>query len=135
MPIRTCFFWLLSAVLLLAGCSTDRDVAPLDAQLQGSWRWVQTTGGIAGVRLTPANTGYQEEIRFESNGSFYRLRDGKVIDSDTYSLFFTSAPADNRTPNLIRYGKNSLGQSFEITENRLTLYDEAADGYISQYER
>jgi hypothetical protein len=62
--------------MMMLGCSsygTDPDTAAV----AGSWRWLSSTGGIAGRTYTPASEGYSVTFKFEG-GNVTGLRNDSV---------------------------------------------------------
>lgn len=68
---------------LLAACGTDDPTGP--GQLfTGSWVWVESVGGIAGLRRTPAAEGLA--IRLDYDGRTVRaFRNGALVSEAGYS--------------------------------------------------
>jgi len=47
-----------------SGCEVST-ILPAEGPLVGEWSWVEATGGIAGVTITPASTGQTIVLRFD----------------------------------------------------------------------
>lgn len=58
---------LLLTWALVAGCS-DREPSTDAASILGPWRWVGSFGGIAGIRPTPDDEGYERIFYFHRDG-------------------------------------------------------------------
>ena len=52
--------------VLLAACRSA-GTEPNDDRLHGEWEWVGSSGGIAGVTVTPATEGYTVRFGFSGN--------------------------------------------------------------------
>nr|BCX01112.1 MAG: hypothetical protein KatS3mg041_1158 [Bacteroidota bacterium] len=126
---------LLGVLLLLsAGCGT---VGPLERRLEGSWEWVQSTGGIAGLHLTPQSEGYVQQLVFRTNGELEIWRSGKRLSLLRYRIehkptMLSPEPADVlvydepfRPEQLIRWGRGDT----------LYLIDVCFDCYVHTYVR
>ena len=61
-----------AALLLLAGAvavgCTNREPSADSTSIHGPWRWVGSSGGIAGIRPTPDAEGYERILYFHRNG-------------------------------------------------------------------
>ena len=56
-------FLLVFAALFAFSCSKEEVVATqANSSLAGEWRWVSSTGGIAGKTYTPASEGYERKL-------------------------------------------------------------------------
>ena len=71
---------LLVLSVLVTACSK-----PENKELAGTWRWTSTTGGIAGVHLTPETEGFEAEFVFKGN-QFTFYKDGKKVTSGAYRV-------------------------------------------------
>ena len=71
---------LLVLTVLVTACSK-----PEKEELIGTWRWTSTTGGIAGVHLTPETEGFEAEFVFKGN-QFTFYKDGKRVTSGMYRI-------------------------------------------------
>ena len=118
------------AVILLAVLATACS-KPEKKVLAGTWRWVATTGGIAGVFYTPESEGFEAEIVFKgSQFTFYK--DGEKITSGTYHI-------DYDVDETIYTNKGEKDEPFyswfnirfNLTEGQCKKMSEATDGKIS----
>lgn len=75
---------LLFCLILVAGCRSA-SVAPDVDRLSGRWRWVESTGGIAGFRYTPADQNYSVELRFAGN-QVTALRNDSVKTTSSFTI-------------------------------------------------
>lgn len=118
------------AVILLAVLATACS-KPEKKVLAGTWRWVATTGGIAGVFYTPESEGFEAEIVFKgSQFTFYK--DGEKITSGTYHIDYDV----DETMYTNKGEKDEPFYSwfnirFNLTEGQCKKMSEATDGKIS----
>ena len=75
---------LLALVVLLACKSMTGEGDGAD-RLEGSWRWVSSSGGFAGNRITPATAGFNVQFRFSGN-QVTVLRNDSIRGTSTYTL-------------------------------------------------
>ncbi len=65
----------VALAVLLTACSDP--VAPDTAKwVFGSWLWVESTGGIAGITITPDTVGYGQQLVLTSDGELSLYRTG-----------------------------------------------------------
>ncbi len=63
----------LALAALLTACSDP--VAPDTAKwVFGSWLWVESTGGIAGITLTPESEGHGQQLVLDADGDLFLYR-------------------------------------------------------------
>jgi hypothetical protein len=75
---------LLLVCVVLAGCRSA-SVEPSADRLSGTWRWIESTGGIGGFRYTPASLNYNVELRIAGN-QVTAVRNDSVIATSTITL-------------------------------------------------
>ena len=111
-------------VLLATACSK-----PENKELTGTWRWTSTTGGIAGVHLTPETEGFEAEFVFKGN-QFTFYKDGKKVTSGMYRI-------DYDVDETYYIGKGEGDKPFysrfrfHISEAQVKKISEATNGTIS----
>ena len=90
-----------------------------------TWDWVQSRGGIAGVTLTPASTGYTQRAIYRSDGKYELYRNDSLIQSTTYSI---SQKEINGAPqSVIAYADQSIPQVLQLRSDTLELVDQCTD--------
>ena len=137
---RTACRWMRASVLLvlvagLGGCSssTDSDSDPLI----GDWAWVRSTGGIAGLTLTPASEGYTVVLRFSSDGRAEWWRDGVLTQGTTYQA--TRQASSGAETWAVTYAVPLSGFAAQTatfpSASELVLTDPCCDGFVFEFER
>src|ERR687897_3696200 len=81
MGLRTLILALLA---LSVGCRSA-SVEPAVDRLSGTWRWLESSGGIAGFRYTPASLNYNVELRF-AGAQVTALRNDSVKSTSTFTI-------------------------------------------------
>lgn len=66
--------------------SGDNIQLPPSPSLFGNWNWVESFGGIAGHKITPATQGYTVKYTFLLYGDFEEYRDNKPFVKSRYSV-------------------------------------------------
>ena len=82
---------LLSTVVFMAiliwGCAKDNNnTTVLKARLAGNWQWELSSGGFAGVTITPQSCKCTERLEIRADGSGARYRNDTIIQSFLYEL-------------------------------------------------
>lgn len=129
-------FLLVFAVLFTFSCTKEEVVATeASSSLAGEWRWVSSTGGIAGKTYTPTSEGYERKLVLTSDFKFSRYKDAVLEKSGTYEI--TQAKSIYKTE-LVDFIKFSDGTSLVImnqSANELSLSDNFYDGFGEVYQR
>ncbi len=121
------------AVVGATGCGDP--VAPTTVELlEGSWTWVESSGGITGGTLTPASTGETMTLRFLGADSVELTRNGDLAGATTYQLFLY----DDGGSTVIEYAQSLFGfasQGVYVGEEELILRDGCCDGFVYRFQR
>ncbi|GAB2607976.1 hypothetical protein GCM10027035_00240 [Emticicia sediminis] len=129
-------FLLVFAALFTFSCTKEEVVATEESSsLAGEWRWVSSTGGIAGTTTTPASTGYERKLILTSDLKYSRFKNSSLEKSGTYEI--TKAKSIYKTE-LVDFIKFSDGTSLVImnqSANELSLADNFYDGFGEVYQR
>jgi hypothetical protein len=125
--------------LFLTGCEKQDSVNAVDAELTGTWKLDAIIYGLSQIRVEGDSLPYTETLTFAANGDYTISRDGKLTEAgEAYTGKNTSGLAADRA---IFYKKNNTYQPYEMTENRLSMYQRAdqgsviADGSTYEYVR
>ncbi len=112
-----------------------RDTGDSSVLLKGTWTWVQTTGGFAGVTETPASTGTTKEVVFYGTNSYRFSVNGVTTSHGTYTIAQafcihtqTFKPEIHFTNALIM---NLMVENISFTS--LELSEDVADGFLYRY--
>ncbi len=126
--------FLLVLVVVLLGASCD-DHTPVPNSIIGKWNWISSTGGIAGSTYTPQNTGESIRLEFSSDSMYSQYLNDSLLYRCAFSIIQSESIYNNELTQMIEC-TGFLRRSFSFDlEGNLLLSDEAADGYIRQYER
>jgi hypothetical protein len=125
-----------SMICLAFGCSKQTAFSVSEAQLYGSWNWVQTDGGIAyNVHETPASTGKNKLLEFRKNNTCVITINGRVTASGIYQLKTVTSIYDGKEKQLIEFADLPENLILGVTGTTLTLADNAYDGLTSIYQK
>ena len=118
---------------------TVPDTDDLPQALFGTWSWIRSTGGIAGVTQTPQTEGYTRTLTFTAPNQVTMARDGVVEVTTTFEFV---PLVDNgsvvRSAQLV-YAEPLTGwdeQWVELTDpDHLVLTDPCCDGFTYEWSR
>lgn len=127
------------AALFLTSCEKHDSVNAVDTQLTGTWKLDAIIYGLSQHRVEGDSLPYTETLTFATNGDYTISRDGKLTEAgEAYTGKNTSGLAADRA---VFYKKDTTYQTYEVAENRLSLYQRAdqgsviADGSTYEYVR
>ncbi|TRZ41585.1 hypothetical protein [Robertkochia solimangrovi] len=113
----------------ILACSTTDD----SPQLNGTWIWTRTTGGIAGLDQTPESTDNIQKLEITSENITYFVN-GEKTNTTPYTLEVrTSGIYQKEVPMLIFENGNQL--IYALNKDTLTLTDDLVDGFMHSYTR
>ncbi len=134
---------LAAGLFTAAACNSS----PTDVgrAVEGSWVWVESSGGIAGWTLTPGSEGYSVRLEFADDSTVHAFRNDSLITTSRARLM----------ERLIQYA--GPGREYEVdfdpplralvfssmaqhivqspSPDRLTFEDPCCDGYVHVFER
>ena len=127
-------------ILIVTSCGKNKAtedviVHPIPNVLS-DWSWLNSSGGIAGVYLTPESTGYTQRLEFWQDSTARMYRGDTLWWIDTFTVEIRKWIADNTAvPMLVYKHGHSVDQYFNISQNgdTLYLYDNVVDGFSHEY--
>jgi len=138
------YFVVLMCCLLLASCAVS-DNTPNEepntgqvASLSGNWRWVRSTGSIAGITVTPENSGKTMEITFTADNIFNKYVDNQLVYTSPFELGQKDSTIQFTTLALFE----SVGLGFDhqveqefriVADNTLLLIDPCCDNFTFEF--
>ena len=81
---------IFTLTLIFTGCKDDSSTPY--GQIYGAWQWVESTGGIAGLQLTPGTEGYDMMLVFNRNGTYKRIVADTVFSEVSWPLCLSDSP-------------------------------------------
>ena len=128
------YFFILLLYFLLTSC---KDEAPEGYSVNGKWIWVRTTGGIAGISLTPETEGYTQTIEISPENNFIVYRNGGVYDEGEFKIVKGKSIYRIGDVDLIKANSKILEPqilvSFAFKADTLFLYEECYDCFNYVY--
>ena len=122
---------MITVILLVLSVLATACNKPEMHNLEGTWQWTRTSGGIAGVNYTPESEGFNAEIVFKGS-HFTFFKDGEKVVSGTYNI-------DNDVDETMYTNKGGKDEPFyswfhirfNLTDAQCKKISEATDGKIS----
>ncbi|WPR71344.1 hypothetical protein SLW70_15630 [Flavobacterium sp. NG2] len=122
--------FLLIGIFIIC-CSSDKNI-PDHHSLLGNWNWIESTGGFAGVTLTPESTGNTIILQI-SNTTIKKYVNGKLESELKYTIEIGPSIFGDKKPMIVY--ENDSKSSFELVDNQLILNEECNDCFQSKYLR
>lgn len=134
--IYSLVIWLIS----ISGCNTNYE--PVDhiiynsdeEKIIGTWNWVRTTGGIAGVDITPQSTGNTAKNVFNDTKVESFVNDSLVY-SLNYRLGYDITILSLDSMSVLYIGDNQVFAYHFDDVNTLFLSENLVDGFNLEYKR
>jgi hypothetical protein len=105
-----------------------------EEEIVGTWEWVRSVGGIAGIEETPQSTGQSRSVVFDEYGNSTFYRNSTVGNSSSYTLGMAlTIFSVDLVP--VVYLNAQLTFAYSIEGNTLILNDNHVDGFRSEYSR
>jgi hypothetical protein len=121
----------------LVGCKKD-DQSPTftSKEIFGTWRWVQSSGGIAGFTYTPANAGYSQSLQFNRDSTYVVLRNDTVLDNGRFTIKKERTMYGEQPLPVLYLQDSQLSETIlQLTPDSLALAQNCYDCFASQYVR
>ncbi len=134
--MKTKIILLLFLLTFCFSCNSNESsiVESNNSNLTGKWQWNKSTGGIAGLTLTPLSTNKNVVLDISLNKIKF-IENGILIYDKGYNIE-TQQSIFGGQKQLIIYETNfSIKHSFEVSNNKLILNDECYDCYSSEYSK
>ena len=131
------FIMIVIGYLLFISCffSIESKYSSDEERIIGTWNWIKTTGGIAGIEDTPQSTGQTRTIVFDNEQivKFY------VNDSLTKEGVYRLGLAEtifHKDPEPVLFIDDSLWYAYSFpNDNKLILQENIYDGFVHEYRR
>lgn len=118
--------------LLMYGCGLQTDSA---SDLTGEWTWVQTSGGIYGIMMTPESEGYSRTLYITKTITYSIVRDDnhEVLRQGMYR--FTTVRTGGSEEQAIRFDSSDIITLYRISNDTLFLDPYCNDCFHDIYIR
>jgi len=128
--------YLFGAVLLIALTGCNDDPNPAENSIIGKWRWVSSTGGIAGVTITPASEGHTMFIEFTEDSTYRKYVADTLQFEVLYSITEGQSIFSTEPVPMIDFGPQRIKQAIlELESNKLFLAEDCFDCFGHTFSR
>ncbi len=128
---RVLIFYTFLICLLFSSCHEDVTI-DFAKQIQGSWDWEKSVGGIGGWTLSPQTEHYTKTLIINAN-TVKEYRDEQLIFLSPYQLKIDSNSTDRYY--YLEFTNGPANQIIWFEDQHLMLYDLISDGYGHRYSR
>ncbi len=131
--LKSIGFVVLVVLFLIVGCK-ESDLSTGN-MLQNQWQWVQTSGGIGGVVLTPTSEGYNQALDFTEDGTYIRYMNNAIAESGSYRIVKKESILDHQVYDTVIFEAGIPMSILTLTDHQLILREEVWDGFTDTYRR
>ncbi|MEO6149170.1 MAG: hypothetical protein ABIN95_10500 [Mucilaginibacter sp.] len=111
---------------------TNNGVDP--EKIYGKWNWVNSTGGIAGLTITPKTAGYEASVEYKRSKSVYYYRNDTLKSQAKFSITKGNTIFSTKQAYIIKYTPDGMDHVImKVTKDTLVLADNANDGFTILY--
>lgn len=128
--MKKIFLYFALFIAGIYGCDTGVET---QEDIYGSWNWIRTTGGFAGVSLTPQSEGYTMKAVFSRGNSASFYKNDSLIWTSKFTVNKEKTIFSEEEMSVIHYESTRLPQAISIKGDTLTLSDNAYDGFNMSY--
>lgn len=124
---------LLFSFILFISCSDD---VLKTNEIMGTWNWISSSGGIAGVTYTPESTGENIILEFTPDSIYREYRNDTLIIETGFRIILSKSIYSQDSTKMIELESGVFNRSYVFdSPNDLILRDEMYDGFSSHYRR
>ncbi|CAH0996877.1 hypothetical protein EMA8858_03012 [Emticicia aquatica] len=131
--MKNLIFLLIVSSSIMFSCTKEDVVA--DNSITGEWRWVTSTGGIAGTTITPSSAGFERKLVFTSDLKFSRYKDNILEKSGTFEITQAKSIYKTDLADFIKFNDNTSSVILSQKADELILADNLSDGFVETYQR
>ncbi|MER0440815.1 hypothetical protein [Emticicia sp. W12TSBA100-4] len=130
-------FLFIISVLFAFSCTKEEVSATKESTsgLVGEWRWVSSTGGIAGKTITPTSAGYERKLVLTADLKFSRYKDNTLESSGTYQITQGKSIYKAEQVDFIKFSDGASLVIMSQSASELSLADNFYDGFGEVYQR
>lgn len=121
---------LLVLIGLAVWCCTEKDEVPVTG-IVGTWNWISSTGGIAGVTETPESTG-NKIVLVISMDSIKTYINGVLSSESKYTIETKESLLFGEPREMIIY-EDGFRKMIDRSGSHLALIDDCYDCFTSEY--
>lgn len=125
--------YLLSLSILILVISCDKECGDANiSELRGDWEWIESTGGFAGITITPETEMATQSLKINKT-HYEAYRNDSLMFRSEYDIVIT--PDSSWGTNTFLEFETGGSVAFIQQGTSLTLYELCADCFMHSYER
>jgi len=121
---------LLVLIGLAVSFCTEKEEVPV-TNVVGTWNWISSTGGIAGVTETPESTGKEIKLVITQD-SFKTYENGELTSESNYTIEIKESLLFGELREMIIL-EDGFCKMISRNSNKLVLVDDCYDCFTSEY--
>lgn len=118
-------------IIGLSACESSEPIKSND--ITGSWLWVKTTGGLAGIDQRPQN-GEKLVLTFNEDLTFKKVHNDTLVVEGKYTLSKGTSFLLNKEVEYVNM-VGGVETYFEIKGDELYLNEDVSDGFNYLYKK
>ena len=104
------------------------------SKIYGKWNWVNSTGGIAGLTITPKTAGYNMSVEYRINKSVYFFRNDTLQNQAKFAIVKGNSIFSVDPAYIIKYDPDGMDHVIiKAKKDTLILADNVNDGFTILY--
>lgn len=116
--------------------SVKSDNQKMLGKLVGTWSWMETTGGFAGVHHTPSSTGNTEKLILNKDLTFQVYEDEKLKSSGHFNVELGKSLILGKEMFILKFDTNSMSNIIQFDDDgNLILGQDVYDGFVKKYNK
>lgn len=129
-------FFLITITFFTFSCTKEEIVAQNSTStLTGEWRWVSSTGGIAGTTITPETAGYERKLVLTNDMTYSRYKDNVLQNSGKFEITKEKSIYKTELVDFIKFDDGTKSVIQGNTSDELLLADNFYDGFGETFKR
>ena len=125
-------YFILISIFFFSACEESNSQA--DYSLVGNWKWIETSGGIAGIKITPSSSKTERLTFSDSTISIYQ--NDSLAGVFKYSIEIEQTIFSEEPISVLKIPSfSSPSKVIFLTEDTLRLSDNFVDGMTQTYVR
>lgn len=125
-------FLLILATFFVFSCT--KETIKTTSPIVGEWRWISSTGGIAGKTYTPTSEGYERKLVLTSDFKFSRYKDDVLQKSGTYEISQAKSIYKTEMVDFINFSDGTKSAILSQSAAELSLADNFFDGFTETFQ-
>lgn len=136
MRTRTTISIFTFLILFITACSSDDEVVTMESgfpEIVGDWKWIGTTGGLAGASETPESLGITRDITITETDFIFFIEE-EIFAERAYTLSVEESETTGLTEFIVTFEDNGFRDIVRREDDIINFIDDCDDCYTSVYQ-